>query len=137
MYPLCCFCGELTTIYMVDWNVPFSLFSSNKQKIIAYTNEKLIFQAFHYHSQGNGKKWVIVYANAGTFVIFLIIVCGLLSTCFWTEKMCKKPNVFILAGKIYLLLDTRFFLKQRLKNHYCPWVNAYGFYLWLNEQPPQ
>ena len=31
-------------------------FFSQIQKVIAYTNEKLIFQAFHYHSQGNGKK---------------------------------------------------------------------------------
>ena len=56
MYPLCCFCGELTTIYIWWIEMFFFSFSSNKQKIIAYTNEKLIFQAFHYHSQGNGKK---------------------------------------------------------------------------------
>ena len=55
MYPLCCFCGELTTIY-IWWIEMFFFLFSNKQKIIAYTNEKLIFQAFHYHSQGNGKK---------------------------------------------------------------------------------
>ena len=106
----------------------FFLFSSNKQKIIAYTNEKLIFQAFHYHSQGNGKKvsnsvrecWYYCYflnnSVRFTFNVGLNI-----------ENVQKQ--MFLFWQDIPLLRHERFFLKQRLKNHYCPWVNAYGFYL--------
>ena len=64
IYVLCCGTKPCHCVVFVV-NIPIyglKCSFSDKQKIIAYTNEKLIFQAFHYHSQGNGKKWVIVYA---------------------------------------------------------------------------
>ena len=48
--PMCFACGRRAKLWIEIF------FSLQLQKVIAYTNEKLIFQAFHYHSQGNGKK---------------------------------------------------------------------------------
>ena len=50
-------------------------FFSQIQKVIAYTNEKLIFQAFHYHSQGNGKKWIIVRKRYFCYLSIDVVVC--------------------------------------------------------------
>ena len=48
--PMCFACGRRAKLWIEIF------FFLQIQKVIAYTNEKLIFQAFHYHSQGNGKK---------------------------------------------------------------------------------
>ena len=104
-------------------------FSSNKQKIIAYTNEKLIFQAFHYHSQGNGKKVSNSVRECRHYCYFLNNSVRFTFNVFLNRENVQKTKCFYFSWQDIPFTRHEIFLKQRLKNHYCPWVNAYGFYL--------
>ena len=81
--PMCFACGRRAKLWIEIF------FFLQIQKVIAYTNEKLIFQAFHYHSQGNGKRWVIVrewyFCYLGIDYIDVVVCCR-----HFFSECCKK-----------------------------------------------